>query len=1230
MPSGRSVWLPGWDGLLIVDGGNAWVPSGASAWEFSCEKDPKSKATRDYEKRTAAPKGADVPATAFMFVTPRSWTGDDDGEKWGKERSAEGQWADVRALDADDLVLWLEQAPAVARWLARLIGKLPTTGWTSLDEWWENWSSTTQPTVPPQLVAAGRQEQVGRVAQWFQGEPCHYYVQADTRQEAIAFLAASAHTTDDRLGAAMLARAIVVETADAWRGLEGHSSPLVLVRDFSDATVSSQVAASRGHHVLIPLHESDEPRGDGCKLPRLGRDEALQALGTMGLTESRARSLMRKTARRLSIVRRQLLDDAGAPPPDWASSATPHSIAALVLIGQWEEDSAGDKALIAQLTGKSYEEVAQDLTRLAELPDAPVVKVGPRWRFVSQEDAWRLLAPRLISSDSARFRDLAIDVLRQVSPKFDLPIEERFLAPIKNKVLPHSDALREGVARGLALMGTHPDEAKNAEGASLTPLLVVRSVLEDGRGWRIWATLDRNLPTLAEAAPEEFMEAVRRDLAARPSPFKDLFDQENRAALGEASHVGLLWALEHLAWSREHFAMAAKMLAGLAEIDPGWEAGRVTTRPAESLRSLFLPGIRFSEVSDDDRLETLKALLAAAPGAVWPLLVASASSAGGARVVLREPPAWRPWAQDGASWPTTEESQAFLKELDHFLSQNVRDDASRWADLVEHISNLSTETRQQALGLLARQAEQLKGDPVADDLWARIRGQLHHHRTFPDRPWAMDTADLEILHAVYEVLTPSGPADAYAWLFDGWPGLPDPTPISIGQEDTAHEVSERQLATARNKAVREAYGSGGERAILEIVEAANFPEQVGRAVAVSMEPDLAMSLALPHLGSANLKLRGFALGTLAGRLQQEGWDVLEEALDRSKARGASREALADVYLCAAADLETWRRLAAEGQDVQDAYWNSIPGCRILGQGTEAVICAARQFIRVRRSYETVRFLAYSSASHELVIQVLDQLPTDVDRAVASGQKPNVDSFMLAELFKKLDKSEHVTDDTIARLEIPLMDIVKQYRPELALHREIVRTPSHFADLITLAFKPSDALDEDVVDEKLEGRAMAAYGVLLGLRGLPGRLEDGGVDAEDLVAWVREARRLCWERGCKDIGDEQIGQLLANAPTGEDGAWPCEPVRDLLEDLASDDIGNGFAVGKHNLRGVTSRGIAEGGAQERSLEERVRNDALRLAPKWPFTARWLRAIADGYKSGARRHDNVAEWNDQFES
>lgn len=122
MPSGSSIHLPGWDGLLVADGGNAWVPSGASAWEFSCEKGPQSKATADYEKRTANPKDVDVAASSFVFVTPRRWS---SKRRWANERSQQGPWLGVRVLDANDLVAWLEQATEVAHWFARLIGKAP-------------------------------------------------------------------------------------------------------------------------------------------------------------------------------------------------------------------------------------------------------------------------------------------------------------------------------------------------------------------------------------------------------------------------------------------------------------------------------------------------------------------------------------------------------------------------------------------------------------------------------------------------------------------------------------------------------------------------------------------------------------------------------------------------------------------------------------------------------------------------------------------------------------------------------------------------------------------------------------------------------------------------------------------------------------------------------------------------------------------------------------------------
>ena len=769
MPSGSSVWLPGWDGLLVTERGNAWVPDGASAWEFSRERNLGSKATADYKKRTKNPQDSDRPKTMFVFVTPRKWTGK---RTWATERSKEGQWSDVRALNADDLVAWLGQAPAVAHWFARLIGKLPATGVVPLDEWWENWPTATNPWISPELATADRQDEAERIAQWFRGEPSHYYVQADTGDEAIAFLAASAHCKSPQWGMALLTRAVVVQTADAWRSLEGHPSPLVLVRDFSDGNVSSQVAVSKGHHVLTPLSGHQDPSGTGITLPRLGRDETVSALEAMGLSEAKARALARSTARRLPIIRRRLIDEAGGPTPDWASPSTPHSIVALTLIGQWEENHEGDRAIAAEVAGQSYETVESDITTLTTVADSPLVKVGNRWRFVSHEEAWHLLAPRLTSSDVKRFERIVAELLAEVSPEFELPVQERYMAGALGKIPPHSGTLREGIARSLALMGTNPGRAKNAEGVAYVPARVVSSALGGGKGWQTWATLCDSLAVLAEASPEALLDAVERDLTIFPGPFNDLFAQEGDGLFGGVPHTGLLWALEYLAWSQDHFARVAKILARLAEIDPG---GQVSNRPAESLKSLFLPWIRFSETPDDHRLETLKMLLSAVPRAGWQLLVGAYPSSHG-HVTLRQPPSWRPWGQDGALKPTNGEYTAYVGEMEDLTLWNVGADADRWTYIVGIISSLSPEGRQLAIELLSQQTDTLRQHPALDNLWTKLREQLHHHNSYPDADWAMDQADLKALESVYQELTPSDPVAAYTWMFDNWPGLPGGEP----------------------------------------------------------------------------------------------------------------------------------------------------------------------------------------------------------------------------------------------------------------------------------------------------------------------------------------------------------------------------------------------------------------------------------------------------------------------
>ena len=63
-----------------------------------------------------------------------------------------------------------------------------------------------------------------------------------------------------------------------------HPLPLLLVRAF-EGDVSPQIPTEHGHHVLVPLGQSDETRRNGYKLPRLGREEAVAALIGMGLSE---------------------------------------------------------------------------------------------------------------------------------------------------------------------------------------------------------------------------------------------------------------------------------------------------------------------------------------------------------------------------------------------------------------------------------------------------------------------------------------------------------------------------------------------------------------------------------------------------------------------------------------------------------------------------------------------------------------------------------------------------------------------------------------------------------------------------------------------------------------------------------------------------------------------------------------------------------------------------------
>jgi hypothetical protein len=252
-------FFPGWDGLVTAPRGSTFVPAGVSRWELSTSEHVQATAQANYRKRTDEPLGAIPAASSFIFVTPRRWTEEGGKDRWVEARKSEAVWRDVRVYDADNLGTWLEQAPPVHIWLSRQLGKHPPDA-VDLETYWDDWSGVTSPPFNVPLVIAGRQAEASRVLEWIAETPQLISLQAETEEEAIAFLAAAMQGLPEDDRDRLLSRSVVVTSEQSWRQVSFAAAPAVLVPQLPDNS-PAPAAVGRGHHVLVPFarnHPTDQ------------------------------------------------------------------------------------------------------------------------------------------------------------------------------------------------------------------------------------------------------------------------------------------------------------------------------------------------------------------------------------------------------------------------------------------------------------------------------------------------------------------------------------------------------------------------------------------------------------------------------------------------------------------------------------------------------------------------------------------------------------------------------------------------------------------------------------------------------------------------------------------------------------------------------------------------------------------------------------------------------------
>jgi len=1223
-PLGDSVGQPGPDGVLDVADFpfDPFVPPGRSFWEIGTGLDARKKASEDYRDLTAKIPREVRGGSAFVFVAPLSGRRDwphtwkkDAQANWVQKRRKQSEWRDVRVIDATKLIDWLHQFPAVERWFGHTIGLHVEQLETPEQRWNDLCVIGSPPPLIPQLFLANRGAACTKLKAILDGTALQLKLDTHFPGQVFDFVSAYVAAMDEDSRVEALSRCLLVSGKEAWNVIIAQREQHVLIVDdyfelFGTGKTRLLEKARRARHAVIYRGAPGGIPHPNCETicnPKIYQIE--EALQQAGYSEERARILAQKSGGNLSTLLRCLQNLSLMP--EWAEGTAAAELVIAAFLGSWNEKFEADRDVVESLSGKSYGEWIGKMREVALRPDTPLTQRDRIWKFVPRYEGWYALGPRIFDDHLERFREVAVTILREKDPKFELPPEDRYASTIHGKVLEHSDVLREGFAETLALLGCHPTALTSCSfgKAEETAILVVREILVDA-DWEQWASLDDLLPLLAEAAPEEFLNAVDKALTSDPCPFDELFGQEGSGITGANYMSGLLWALETLAWDGAYLGSVIILLGELAERDPG---GTWANRPANSLTTILLPWMPQTCTTIAMRKAAIAPLLGELPEVAWTLLLSLLPESHSASFGSRKP-AWREMIPE--DWSASVSSTEYWEQVSLYAELAVtaaKIDLAKLAELIDRLQDLPPPARDQLLAHLGSPA--VLGLPEADrlGLWTKLMDLVVRHGKFADAEWAMKPEQVEKITAITERLEPNTPNFRHQRLFsEGDSGL-------YGETDN-YEEQRNELEERRRRAIEEIFATDGLQAVLEFAKAVESPWRAGIAfgVVAAHEADQAV---LPELLSTETKpLAQFAGGFVWGRFRASGWQWVD-GLDASRWTPAQIGQLL-AYLPFTS--EAWERSARLLGKNNGPYWTKANANPY--EAEKDLETAVDRLINHGRPLAAIRCL-YKMQHHNQPLDP-DQVVRSLLAAPRLSESPQtIKEFEIVEIIKALQNNPGENVDDLIRVEwayLPLLQERRNAAPKL-LEGRLATEPQFFCELIRRVFR-SKKKERPTQPETEEAKNIAsnAYLLLSEWKTPPGCSEDGSFDGDALAAWLEAVTRECTVTGHLAVAMIMVGQVLIHAPADPDGLWIHRSAAKALNARDAEDMRDGFRTALLNSRGI--HGFSAG-REERALAVKYREQAEQVeAAGFQRLASSLRELAKHYEREAERDSSRDPFED----
>jgi hypothetical protein len=792
-----------------------------------------------------------------------------------------------------------------------------------------------------------------------------------------------------------------------------------------------------------------------------------------------------------------------------------------IIIGSWNTAYDADKAIIAEFTGEDINNWELKIKTLMHYHNKILQFNNGHWKVNDRKTIFVKYANRFLDSDLDKLKFIAVKVLREVDPMFELEPEKRYASSFYGKTPRYSKDIRYGISEILTLLTVNEDKLTTCSDYKASRIVdsIIVELLNDS-DWTLWASLNDLLPTLAEASPDQFMNVVTIALNKSECPFDELFRQEGKGITGWNYMTGLYWALETLAWNEDYFISSISILAELATHDPG---GNYINRPENSVVMILLPWLPHTLVSFEKRLNVLNIIRKDFPDITFKILLQllpnqSQTTHGTNKPRYRNPidKEWNPNISNVEYFNHCNEIAKITLEMAFTENKYL-------IDLLNHIDNIPYERIQDLLNYISSDSIVNTSEETRFPIWEILNLTIHKHRKFINAQWAFNVEIIDKLQDVMNRIKPNNPKYLYRHLFSNNDHFYFP-------EDDNWEKYLKTIEDARTKALQEIYATGGVDGILEFAFFVEDKYKIGISLWAINDKNIMNNILPRLLNSTDYSEKQFVKGYVAGCFsrQRETW---LEYFDFST---WDKNQVCSLLLNIAYDEKIWHKANSLLGDSIKIFWEKIIESPHAMNGNLIFAIDNLMFYKRPLYAAEIIYVHYRRTNEFLRDKALSALISGIS---SDENINNLDKYYIAELITLLQNETKIDQEKLFQIEwayLAFLDI-HYGKKAIILHKYLSTKPSFLLDILKLLYKSEK--NNEIKIQLIEKNQVAinnAKQLLNEWKTIPGMKDDNIFSESLFIEWFNTVKEISTEEGYLHVAMYHIGKILFYTPKDVDG------------------------------------------------------------------------------------------------